>query len=78
MFLFGVAGQRFSVIGTLQQQRPPVLRYKLNVLQLTEPDKHHLQADPNFVPTPRVHDGSAADFDLPVDATILYVPRRAL
>jgi hypothetical protein len=61
-FLTGEIGRKYQVTGTLEQQRPPVLRYRLNVLQLTESDKHHL---------PRVQDASATYFELPVNATVM-------
>jgi hypothetical protein len=70
-FLTDEIGRKYQVTGTLEQQRPPVLRYRLNVLQLTESDKHHLQSDPTFVPLPRVQDASATYFELPVNATVM-------
>jgi hypothetical protein len=66
-----LGNQRYVVSGSKQRRKPPTLHYKISALQLTEDDKHRLQLDSTYVPSPRFHAGFSSDFSLPIEAQIL-------
>lgn len=63
--------ETFHVTGQRETHTEPALRYTILPIDLTEGDKHQLQLDGLFVPTPRIHSNSASHFELPVDYVIL-------
>ncbi|KAI0921705.1 hypothetical protein AcW2_006594 [Taiwanofungus camphoratus] len=65
--------ETFHVTGQRETHTEPALRYTILPIDLTEGDKHQLQLDGLFVPTPRIHSNSASHFELPVDYVILHI-----
>ncbi|EMD40863.1 hypothetical protein CERSUDRAFT_121499 [Gelatoporia subvermispora B] len=51
----------------------PVLRYTIHPLDLTADDKHSMQLDATFIPTPRMHAQSRVTFDLPANHDIIHI-----
>lgn len=61
------------IVGSKESRTDAALRYRIRPLQITEHDKHALQLDHdlNFVPTPRIHSGSAFSFLVPTTSRML-------
>ncbi|KAJ6514882.1 hypothetical protein C8R47DRAFT_1275662 [Mycena vitilis] len=62
----------FKIDGTDKSREDPTVECKLHQLHLTTDDRHSLQSDPTFVPSPHLQASSVQVFNLPLEHRILH------
>ena len=63
--------ESYTITGSSEEHTTANLKYKIRRFHLTEHDKHALQMDPHFIPSPRLPQNSLFSFELPTTHRLL-------
>ncbi|TCD67573.1 hypothetical protein EIP91_012270 [Steccherinum ochraceum] len=63
----------YCVSGSLENQSDAMQQYTVHALMLTQSDRHELQIDPAFIPSPKVPRAGSFTFMLPLDQHLRHL-----
>ncbi|KAI0297433.1 hypothetical protein BC826DRAFT_1096771, partial [Russula brevipes] len=65
-------GQEYVITGRRQVVQESKLEICVHLMDLTSDDKHNMQLDPNYIPSPAVNDRLSSHFFIPVTTNIAF------
>jgi hypothetical protein len=65
-------GSEYVITGRRQVVQESKLEICVHLMDLTSDDKHNMQLDPNYIPSPAVNDRLSSGFHIPITTNIAY------
>jgi hypothetical protein len=64
----------YVITGRRQALQEPKLEIWVHLMDLTSDDRHNMQLDPVYIPSPALNDRLSSGFYIPITMTIAYAP----
>ncbi|KAI9443823.1 hypothetical protein H4582DRAFT_1807697 [Lactarius indigo] len=68
----GALGLDYRLTGRREELQPPQIRLLVHPMELTSDDRHNMQLDPTYIPTPKIDDRLSSSFHLPPWAELAF------
>jgi hypothetical protein len=66
------SGSEYVITGRRQAIEDAKLEFCVHLMDITSDDKHNMQLDPNYIPSPAVNKRLSSKFFIPVSMNIAY------